>query len=212
MLMQIDVFHDTVCPWCRIGKQNLKLALEQWQGEPVEINYHTFFLDPGLPADGTDFKSHMLAKGNHQIPLEQFFDPPCRMGDAVGLNFNFEQIEKAPNTLLSHQLIALAPPEKKETIIDAVYAAYFEQGQDIGSLDVLVDIAQTNELDSGSIREQLLANAARDEVLAEAQWAQQQRINGVPFFIFNQKYAFSGAQPPEVILQAMTQAAEKISG
>ena len=204
--MQIDIFHDTACPWCRIGKQNLKLALEQWQDGPVEVNYRTFFLNPNLPPEGADFASHMLAKGNHQIPLEQFFDAPRRMGASVGLTFNFEQIEKAPNTLLSHQLIALAPPEQKETIIDAVYAAYFEHGRDICSLDVLVQIAQTNGLGGETIREQLLANATRNTVLAEAQWAQDQQISGVPFFIFNQKYAFSGAQPPEVILQAMNQA------
>ena len=203
--MQIDVFHDIVCPWCRIGKQNLKLALEQWQGEPVEVNYRTFFLNPNMPPEGADFEPFMLAKGNNQIPLEQFFDAPRQMGASIGLTFNFEKIEKAPNTLLSHQLIGLTPPEKKEAIIDAVYAAYFEHGQDIGSLDVLVDIAQTNGLDGETIRQPLLANTARDEVLAEVQWAQAQQISGVPFFIFNQKYAFSGAQPPEVILQAMGQ-------
>ena len=202
-MIQIDLFHDTVCPWCRIGKTNLALALEQWQGETAEITYRSFFLDPSIPAEGRDFREHMLAKGGGRISLQQFFDAPRQLGAQSGLTFNFEKIEHAPNSLLSHRLIALTPPEKKESVIDAVYTAYFEEGRDIGSLDTLLEIAFEQELDSAEMGMLLEGTAAQEQVLGEAQWAQQQGINGVPFFIFNNRYAFSGAQPPAVILDVL---------
>jgi predicted DsbA family dithiol-disulfide isomerase len=206
-MIQIDIFHDTVCPWCRIGKQHLKLALEQWQGEMPEINFRTFFLDPTIPAEGRNFKEHMIAKGGGRIPLEQFFDRPRQLGAQSGLTFNFEKMEYAPNSLLSHRLIALTPAENKEAIIDALYAAYFEDGRNIGDLDTLLEIAAEVGLETADLRTSLAGTAARDEVLAEAQWAQQQGISGVPFFIFNNRYALSGAQPPEVILEVLNRIA-----
>ena len=215
-MIQIDIFHDTVCPWCRIGKQHLKLALEQWFAdktrldEPVETTFRTFFLDPTIPAEGRDFKAHLLAKGGGRISLEQFFDRPRQLGAQAGLNFNFEKIEHAPNSLLSHRLIALTPPAYKNAIVDAVYKAYFEDGRNIGDLDTLLEIAAELGLETADLRTQLEGTAARDVVLGEAQWAKQQGISGVPFFIFNNRYVFSGAQPPEVILEVLNRIADEI--
>jgi predicted DsbA family dithiol-disulfide isomerase len=204
-MIQIDLFHDTVCPWCRIGKQHLKLALDQWTAEPIQINYRTFFLDPNTPLEGRDFKTHLLAKGNGRIPLEQWFDRPRQLGAQAGLNFNFEKIEHAPNSLLSHRLIALTPDNKKDAIIDAIYTAYFENGRNIGRLDTLLEIAEEVSLQTADLQQQLLGTAALQEVLNDAQWAQQQGISGVPYFIFNNRYALSGAQPPDIILQVLNQ-------
>jgi predicted DsbA family dithiol-disulfide isomerase len=139
--------------------------------------------------------------------LEQFFDRPRQLGAQSGLTFNFEKMEYAPNSLLSHRLIALTPAENKEAIIDALYAAYFEDGRNIGDLDTLLEIAAEVGLETADLRTSLAGTAARDEVLAEAQWAQQQGISGVPFFIFNNRYALSGAQPPEVILEVLNRIA-----
>ena len=120
--MHIDLFSDTVCPWCRIGKRHLELALQDWPGEPPTIRYRSFFLDPTIPPEGHDFREHMTAKGGGRVPLEQFFAAPRERGAAVGLTFNFEAITRAPNTLLSHRLVALAPEEKRGELLDALYA------------------------------------------------------------------------------------------
>lgn len=183
------------------------MALEQWDGEAITVRYHTFFLNEGIPPEGAPFREYMLAKGSGRIPLEQFFDAPRRMGQAVGITFNFEAIEHAPNTVLSHRLIALTPEHLEEAMIDALYAAYFEHGQNIGDVDVLVKIAGEVGLDENDIRTQLLSDAHRDEVLTTARQAQQAGISGVPFFIFNNTFAFSGAQSPDVVLNALRQAA-----
>lgn len=206
--MRIDVFQDTVCPWCRIGKAHMQIALDQWDGEPVEVYYHTFFLNPNIPDEGYDFAQYMNAKGGGRVPLAQWFDAPRRAGEAVGLTFNFEAIEHAPNSTLSHELIALAPDDKKEPIIDAVYAAYFEFGQNIGDIDVLVNIAEENDLDAVAVRQQLESHTKRNAVLKDAQQAQQLGITGVPFFVFNNQLGFSGAQPPQAFLQVFQQLAE----
>lgn len=208
--MLVEVWQDTVCPWCRIGERRLKLALEQWQGAPVEVRYRAFFLDPDMPVQGREFTATMERKGGGQVPLESFFAEPRRQGESVGLKFNFEQIERMPNTLLSHRLVALAPDNKKEAVLEAVYAAFFEHGRDIGQLDVLLDIAAAQGLDRAAVAEQLASEAGKAEVLADVREAQQLGISGVPFFVFGRRYAFSGAQPPEMILRALERTAAEL--
>lgn len=207
--MKIDIFADTVCPWCRIGKRHLELALSEWQGEPVTVRYRSFFLDPTIPAEGRDFREHMLAKGGGRMSLEDFFAMPRQRGAAVGLTFNFEDIDKAPNTLLSHRLAYLTPEDQRGDVLDAIYAAYFEQGRDIGAVDVLVDIALEVGLDGAAVRAALAGDGGTADVLADVDFARQAGISGVPFFVFNDKYAFSGAQPPASILRVMEQVAEE---
>ena len=208
--MQIDLFSDTVCPWCRIGKRQLELALAEWAretAEPVTLRYRSFFLDPTIPPEGRDFRGHMMAKGGGRVPLEQFFAAPRERGAAVDLTFNFEAIGKAPNTLLSHRLVYIAPEAKRGALLDALYAAYFEFGRDVGDLDVLVDVAAAAGLDATETRAQLAGDAGTAEVLADVEFARQVGISGVPFFIFNDRLAFSGAQPPDAILRVLHQAA-----
>jgi predicted DsbA family dithiol-disulfide isomerase len=200
--MRIDVFHDTTCPWCRIGKAHLQQALARWDGELIEVHYHTFFLNPSIPGEGYPFREYMQAKSDGQVPLEAWFSTPRQMGERAGLIFNFERIEKAPNTTLSHQLIAMIPDE---AIIDAVYAAYFEHGRDIGNIAVLTAIAADQGHDAEAIRTRLEVDDMRDEVLADAAWGTRLGVTGVPFFIINQRLAFSGAQPPETILGVLRQ-------
>lgn len=207
--MHIDLFSDTVCPWCRIGKRHLELALAEWgreTAEPVTLRYRSFFLDPTLPPEGRDFRAHMTAKGGGRVPLEQFFAAPRERGAAAGLTFNFEAIEKAPNTLLSHRLVALAPEATRGALLDALYAAYFEFGRDVGDVDTLAEIATAAGLPAAAAA-LLNSDAGTSEVLADVAFAQQVGISGVPFFIFNERLAFSGAQPPDAILRVLRQAA-----
>ncbi len=206
--MLIEVFHDTVCPWCRIGKRNLKQALERWEGEPVQVRYRTFFLDNGMPLQGFEFNAFMQAKFGGRMPLEMVFDGPRRAGANVGLTFNFEQIKRRPNTVLSHRLIALTPEAGNAAMLDAIYDAYFEHGRDIGDLEVLVDIATQNGLDAADIRARLLSDEAHEQVIEEAELARSIGITGVPFFVIDKAYAFSGAQPPDVILRVLGQAGQ----
>ena len=204
-MLTIDIFHDTVCPWCRIGKAHLQQALQDWDGPPVQINYRTFYLNPNLPPQGQDFKATMLAKGGGAVDLEQFFAAPRAAGARAGLVFNFEDITRAPNSTLSHQLINLTAPEERAAMIDAVYAAYFEHGRDIGDLDTLLDIAAAQGLDREETRAQLAAGAGLETVYDDLAFARHNGISGVPFFVINNQYAFSGAQPPAMMRRVLEQ-------
>jgi predicted DsbA family dithiol-disulfide isomerase len=206
--MQLDVYHDTVCPWCRIGKRHLQLALAEWRGEAVDVRYRTFFLNPDIPTEGYPFRAYMNAKGGGRVPLEQWFAAPREAGARVGLTFNFDRIEHAPNSTLSHQMIALVPLAMREAVIDAVYTAYFEHGRNIGDLEVLLSIAQDHQLDTTSLRQDLANNARYDDIMAEVNESRQLGVTGVPFFVVDNRLAFSGAQPPAVILQVLQKAIE----
>ncbi len=207
--MQIDIFADTVCPWCRIGKRHLELALAEWHGEPVTVRYRSFFLDPDVPLEGRDFQAHMTAKGGGRRLPEEFFAVPRQRGKAVGLTFNFEDIGKAPNTMLSHRLAYLTPEAERGAMLDAIYAAYFEFGRDIGDPDVLAAIAGEQGQDAAAVRAALAGDAGEAQVLADMDFARQAGISSVPFFVFNDKYALSGAQPPEVMGRVLAQVAEE---
>lgn len=207
--MHIDVYTDTVCPWCRIGWKHLQLALAQWQGEAVTVSHHPFFLNPDVPPEGYDFLPYMTAKFQGRMSPEQAFATPTDAGKRVGLTFRFDKVGKAPNTLLSHRLIAITPEDQRDAIVEALYDAYFEFGRDIGQLDVLVDIAAETGLDRDAIHAALESDAALAEVQADVDYAHRLGIQGVPFFVLDNRLAFSGAQPPEVMLRAMQQAVDQ---
>jgi predicted DsbA family dithiol-disulfide isomerase len=186
----------------------LQRSLQKWHGEPIQVDYQAFFLNSSIPPEGYDFIPYMQAKFNGRISLRDAFDGPRRMGESVGLVFNMEKISKAPNSTLSHCLISLAPEAVREVLIDDIYAAYFEHGQDIGDIETLLQLGQKHGMDADRLRVDLTGETARQQVEAQAQRAHQLGISGVPFFLINNKYGISGAQPPDVILNALRQIAE----
>jgi len=173
----------------------------------VTVSYKPFFLDPTIPPEGYDFLSYMRKKGGGRIPPEQFFERPRQMGLRAGLVFNFSDIPKAPNTMLAHCLIALTPEEKQSEMTEAIYNAFFQYGQDVGDMDTLLELAADLGLDPLPLEKELINPTVQERVEAEVQSAYQMGISAVPFFIINRKYAFSGAQPPEVILNVLDQVA-----
>jgi predicted DsbA family dithiol-disulfide isomerase len=150
-----------------------------------------------------DFRERMEKKGGGRIPVEHFFEGPRRMGERVGLIFNFEKITKAPNTTLVHCLISLTPDGKVDMVIEDLYEAYFEHGQDIGDLEVLLRVAESHGLDVQILRMGMLDAETQARVFHEVEQAYRLGIQGVPFFVIDDTYAFSGAQPPEVITQIL---------
>jgi predicted DsbA family dithiol-disulfide isomerase len=208
--MVIDIFQDTVCPWCRIGKKNLTDALAKWTGEDVEIRYRSFQLDPTTPLEGKPFKENLESKfGDNSERMQGMLQQVTGAGAAVGVNFDFSRVERSPNTLKSHQLIILAPKDKKQDVVDAIYQAYFEDGRDIGSVEVLLEIAKEVGIAADSLEEQLRAKEGLEQVEDDLEFARQVGITGVPFFIINDQYALTGAQPSSTILQAMEQVSQK---
>lgn len=168
-------------------------------------------LNPDIPEQGYDFREYIVAKWGEGISLEQFFDGPSQMGAEVGLIFNFDKITKAPNSLLAHCLIAVTPEHQQADMVEDLYAVYFEHGQDFGDEAVLLALAADHGLDRNQTQTQLRSEALREEIKAQVQDAYEVGVTGVPFFVINKKYAFSGAQPPEAILNILHQINERES-
>lgn len=205
--MIIDVYQDTICPWCRIGEKHLADALAQWQGEPVTVHHRPFELRPDMPAEGRDYLDHMASiKGDRNI--QPLFDRVCAAGEACDLTFNFGRIERMPNTLLSHVLLSAAPADRQTELLRALHRAHFEEGADLGQRDILLAVAEGIGLDRAALAARLDDPALHAKVAAQANWARAQGITGVPFFVVNNALAISGAQPASVLLSAMQKASQ----
>ncbi|MFM1651897.1 DsbA family oxidoreductase [Brevibacillus sp. B_LB10_24] len=200
--MIIDIFQDTICPWCRIGKKHLFDALQQWNGKPASIRYRSYMLDPNTPEAGHPFREAMLALTGTPQALDRMLEHVTAAGAASGLTFHFDRVDKKPNTLASHQLIKLAPDEKTGAVVDAIYQAYFEAGLDIGDLDVLAKIAEQQGMDGNELKALIQSGAKQAEIEQDLQYARQLQISGVPFFVIDNQLALSGAHPVETFLKA----------
>ena len=220
--LTIDIVSDVVCPWCYIGKRKLEAALSSPEaaGLPsVEIRWHPFQLNPDMPPTGVPRKQYLEEKFGGPERAAEIYARVGAAGKAVGLNLNFDGIKQQANTLLAHALIAYAQrsPQNDSTntlgndIKERIMKAYFVDGLFIGSVEVLVEIAVAAGLQGAGVREFLSDPAECDAVaLADAQ-ARQMGVSGVPFFIFNQKVAVSGAQEPAALIAAMQQAVNTTS-
>jgi predicted DsbA family dithiol-disulfide isomerase len=215
--MVIDVISDVVCPWCYIGKRNLEAALETWrQQHPDEavpqVNWHPFQLNPGLPESGMPRAQYIADKFGGPERAKEIYARVSNAGATAGIAFNFDGIVRQPNTVNPHRLIHLAGEQgKQEEMVEALFRGYFLDQADLTSNDTLANIAATAGMD----REQVSAYLAtdQDKPLVENgdHRARTIGVQGVPFFIFNQRYALSGAQPPEVLLDVMQKASEEVA-
>ncbi|KQV27683.1 disulfide bond formation protein DsbA [Rhizobium sp. Root1203] len=203
----IDVVSDVVCPWCYLGKARLELAIADVQDEiGVDINWRPYRLNPDYPMEGVDQKKALEEKLGGAERVAQGHKMLTDLGREVGIAFDFEAITIGPNTLDAHRLIHWAmveDREKQDRVVDALFKANFEEGRNVGDRAVLLDIAEKAGLDRSVTASLLASDADSDLVLAEIQAAQQMGVNGVPFFIFDQQYAVSGAQTPDVLANAL---------
>ncbi|MBE8998358.1 MULTISPECIES: DsbA family oxidoreductase [unclassified Nostoc] len=206
--MLIDIFHDIVCPWCRIGKKHLFDAVAQWQEQEVNIRWHPFLLDNTVPAEGYEFRNFMQdRKGIKVEELQHLFDYTQRAGEAAGVKLDFEKIRLAVNTKLSHQLIALAPANVKNDVVEAIYRAYFEEGLNIGDINVIVAIGTAYQMNATELKLQLNDRNVVDAVVAESAFARLNGINSVPFFIMNNQVKVNGSHSVEAFLEALNSTA-----
>jgi len=202
--MQLDIVSDTICPWCYIGKRRLERALSMRPDIRLDVRWRPFQLAPGIPAEGLPRDSYLEAKFGSAEKAAGIYERIAEEGKQEGIEFAFDRIARAPNTLDPHRLIRWAGSAGcQETVIEALFSAYFLEGRDISDLDVLTEIAGDAGMDSALVRRLLTEGRDRDLVAREAAEARQIGISGVPTFIFENAYAVSGAQSPEVLAQVI---------
>ncbi|KPF43763.1 DsbA family oxidoreductase [Rhizobium sp. AAP43] len=208
----IDLVSDVVCPWCYLGKARLELAIAEVQDEvSVDINWRPYQLNPDYPPEGVDQQVELAKKLGGKENMDRAHAQLTALGAEVGIKFNFGAIKIGPNTLDAHRLIHWAGQESREVqgrVVDLLFKANFEEGRNIGDPIVLQDIATEAGLSRDVVTSLLSGDADVEHVLAEVDAAKQMGVNGVPFFIFDQQYAVSGAQPPDELANALREIAK----
>jgi len=201
--LKIDVFTDVVCPWCLVGSARLDKAIAELGDDVVvEVENHPFYLDPNTPAEGV-VVADMLRKKYGREPKEMW----ARVeGEArkAGVELDLSQQPRMFPTAKAHTLTRLAKPlGTQHALANAIAAAYFLEHRQINDDEVLADLAAAHGFERAEAMR--LINDPQELAITEqpAVDAAAQGINGVPFFIFGNKYAMSGAQPQEVFGMAL---------
>jgi predicted DsbA family dithiol-disulfide isomerase len=205
--MIVDLVHDVVCPWCRIGYANLKTAAKSFPDDPLTVRLRPFFLDPNIPDGGIDFKARMtrIAGSDDFAPM---FERVIEAGKAAGLTFHFDRILKYPNSSLAHQAILAVPEADRERFLEAFHTAYFEDGRDIGEREVVLAIASEIGLDPRAVGAALSYPQWREMVSEQAKQIATDGVKSVPFFVMNDSLSLAGAYPAPQLVQAWTKAQE----
>jgi predicted DsbA family dithiol-disulfide isomerase len=212
--MNIEIWSDVVCPWCYIGKRRFERAVAAF-GHPdqVTVTYRSFELDPGAPAQRTGTQAEHLARkyGMTLAQAEQASQQMTQRAAADGLDFRFDLI-RGGNTFDAHRLLHLAKehglqPQMKERLLRGT----FTEGLPVADQPTLARLATEVGLPPAQVQAVLDGDAYADAVRADEQQAARYGITGVPFFVADGKYAVSGAQPPEVLLELLQRAYDDAS-
>lgn len=200
--MHIDIFSDTICPWCFIGKRRLERALKKRPQRSLNVRWRAFQLNPDMPPGGMERSRYLELKFGGTLNAQAVYAQVEAAGRQEGIDFAFERLRRTPNTIMSHRLIRFAFKQAREdALVQALFDAYFLRGEDIGNRKVLIAAAATAGLDAEAARTFLESDAEADAVRAEDMVARRAGINGVPCFVFNGRHALAGAHPPEVLFQ-----------
>ena len=206
--MRVDIWSDVVCPFCYIGKKRLEHVAEQ-AGIELDIHWHSFELDPDAPTKHEVSNTERLAQkyGRSYAEMEEMERNVAAMAATEGIDFQWQKANSG-NSFNAHRIIHLAQSkglgnESKE----AFFHAYMTEGLAIGEREVVEEIASRIGLDNAEVEYVLDSDELADFVRHDEKIAHEQlKVTGVPFFVFDQKLALSGAQPREIFLQALQQA------
>lgn len=203
----IDIWSDIICPFCYLGFNKLEKAVQDFP-QAVSIQWHSFQLYPDLiyQSDIDTYDIVAKIKGKSRDWSLSMHQHVVEAGKSCDIDFRFDKA-KVANSFDAHRLIHYATQNNKgNEMAQCLFHAYFTLGKNISDCDTLISLGKSIGLDSKQIKNFLKGNDCIDEVNADIQIAQHLGIQGVPFFIINQKYALSGAQEPEIFLDALYQA------
>ena len=201
--VQIEVYSDLICPWCYLGYARLAAAKQARPTADITVRWLPFELNPSMPVEGRDRREYMLERFGDLSKFDSAQQQLTQLGESLGLQFNFEAIARSPNTRRAHMLLEKASPSLQTPLLDRLFRAYFTEGKDIGNQATLISLAEEVGL-SHRDAEQTLSDAdCVQQVAYLEQQARDWQISGVPTFIFDRRFAFSGAQPLDVFFRAI---------
>jgi predicted DsbA family dithiol-disulfide isomerase len=210
--LTIDIVSDVVCPWCYIGKRRIENALKLVPDVPVEVNFRPYFLNPWVPREGISREDYLTTKFGSVEAYKGIAQRVVAAAGEEGLVYRPENVKRQPNTIDCHRLIHWAEakgraPEMKQRLMEL----YFRDGGDLTDSEVLVQAAADVGLDAEDVRKRLATGEDVALISALAQDAANKGIQGVPTYVFAQKYAVSGAQDPAMLARAIRQVSEEVN-
>ncbi|MBX2945760.1 MAG: DsbA family oxidoreductase [Cyclobacteriaceae bacterium] len=209
--IRIDVVSDVVCPWCYIGKRRLEKALQNLAGKyDFDVTYHPFELNPQLPVEGVNQKEYLVNKFGGEERYHQITAHVTRVAAEEGLTFNFQQQAVSPNTRHAHRIIQWALPFGKQADVkEALMKAYFTEGIDLSKPENLASVSSSAGLNKNDVEALLQTSNGLAAVERAGKEMQQLGITGVPFYIIQNKYGLSGAQPTAIFMETIEEAAKQ---
>ncbi|MBN9071176.1 MAG: DsbA family oxidoreductase [Rhizobiales bacterium] len=211
----VDVVSDVVCPWCYIGQKRLARAVEAVPDLAVSVRWRPYQLDPTIPKEGRDRRRYMIDKFGSEERIAEIHARIEELGRAEGIDFAFDRIKVAPNTLDAHRVIRWAGgagEAVQDALVRRLFALNFEEGADVGDPEVLASAAGEAGLDAATVAAMLATDADKAEVEEEIATASRMGISGVPCFILDAKYALVGAQEADVLADALRKVAAERTG
>ncbi len=203
-MIKLDILSDPICPWCYIGKANLDRALEAHPDHPFAIEWHPFQLNPDMPEGGMDRRDYLETKFGGRDNAVKVYSRIAEAAEAAGLSIDFGKIQRTPNTIDAHRLIHWSGLEGRQTAaVSRLFKAYFEEGRDIGSAEVLLDIAEGIGLDREMVARLLDSDADAADIRARDAHTRERGVTGVPTFVVGNQHVVPGAQPPELWAQVI---------
>lgn len=211
--IKVDIVSDVVCPWCYIGKRRIERAMNALNSKyDFEVEYHPFELNPQMPAEGMNQKAYLSAKFGGEDRYNQITAQTTATAAREGLAFDFSIQQVSPNTRNAHRIIQYAKQQGLQPAVkEAFMKAYFEQGVDLSKSENLVSVAVSAGLSQDAVEQLLASDQGLAEVIHAERELQKIGISGVPFYIINNKYGVSGAQPSETFMQAFEDISKEIS-
>ena len=206
MTLSVDVISDVICPWCPLGKRRLEKAIVSY-GKPVTVRWHPFQLNPAMPKDGISRREYRIGKFGSWKRSMELDANIVAVGMQEGIHFDFDRMERTPNTLDAHRLIWLSDGEGiQDAVVEALFLAYFTEGRDICNQQTLIDVVAEAGLDRARTKATLNSDEGMDAIKEAGEQARRFQVNGVPFFIINSEITLSGAQSPDVFVVAFNRA------
>ncbi|MBK7326174.1 MAG: DsbA family oxidoreductase [Propionivibrio sp.] len=217
MNVSIDIVSDLVCPWCFIGKHRMTgavaLVREKFPETRFRLNWLPFFLNPDTPPEGEPYRAFLEAKFGGKEQVSRLQMDVADAGRDAGVEFDFERISIRPNTLRAHRLIYRAQstgrqPAEIEALVERLFVAHFQRGEDIGDIATLAEIAAECGDRMDDVTEYLESTMDVDQVRSLFDGISGQGISGVPLFVIQDRLAVPGAQSSAVLAAAILQAME----
>ncbi len=210
--MKVEIWSDVMCPFCYIGKRRFEKALDQLPGkENIEIVWKSFQLNPDLKTDPSKNINQYLSdvKGMSLERAAQLNQQVTEMAVGEGLHYELDQAIVA-NSMNAHRFSHFAlSKNKQDEAEEQLFRAYFTEGKNTDDIHVLIDLGKSIGLDETELRKVLESDRYTEDVRMDIYESQQLGVRGVPFFVFDRKYAVSGAQETPVFLQTLDKSFEE---